>query len=371
MPVRALTGLCALLLAAAAVAGEWSLTHVQLLDPVGTRSSLWNGTVAYNAGTGGPVMYYDGASFSCLYEGSDQCFEPATANGIVAWRQIMPTDTNNEILRWDGSAVSDISSSPQIDSDVDVGSNGDVIWSRGHASLFYYNAATGQTGALGVSGKNPQVYVRGDGVVTYAFQDPTTNVVKYYDGSVVHTLGPGAHYGAMIVLWDGAVAWLAEGAGPDFTNAEIMFWKDGVTTRLTNDDAAPVQDDNPSIWNGVVVWSRYPSSPFAPRLFLWDGDDLQQMTTTNAKYASFHQWQVTFMGADGLYMADLARIGDINCDGSVNVFDIDPFVLALTNPTGYAAAFPDCSIYSADINEDGLVNAFDIDPFVQVLVGGG
>ena len=63
-------------------------------------------------------------------------------------------------------------------------------------------------------------------------------------------------------------------------------------------------------------------------------------------------------------------LGDLNCDGLVNAFDIDPFVLALTDPAGYAAAFPGCDRMLADCNGDGLVNAFDIDPFVLILTGG-
>jgi hypothetical protein len=62
--------------------------------------------------------------------------------------------------------------------------------------------------------------------------------------------------------------------------------------------------------------------------------------------------------------------GDLNCDGAVNAFDIDPFVLALTDPAGYAAAHADCNIELADTNGDGVVNAFDIDPFVRLLTGG-
>jgi len=59
--------------------------------------------------------------------------------------------------------------------------------------------------------------------------------------------------------------------------------------------------------------------------------------------------------------------GDLNCDGKVNNFDIDPFVLALTNPTGYAQKFPSCDRLLADCNGDGAVNNFDIDPFVKLL----
>jgi hypothetical protein len=64
-------------------------------------------------------------------------------------------------------------------------------------------------------------------------------------------------------------------------------------------------------------------------------------------------------------------LGDLNCDGAVNVFDIDPFVLALTSGEGYYAVHPDCDAMLADANGDGAVNVFDIDPFVLLLTGGG
>jgi hypothetical protein len=61
--------------------------------------------------------------------------------------------------------------------------------------------------------------------------------------------------------------------------------------------------------------------------------------------------------------------GDLNCDGVVNFGDIDPFVLALTNPGQYAIDFPDCDANLADINGDTEVNFGDIDPFVVLLTG--
>ena len=59
--------------------------------------------------------------------------------------------------------------------------------------------------------------------------------------------------------------------------------------------------------------------------------------------------------------------GDLNCDGLINNGDIDPFVLALTNPYGYEAAYPDCDVNLADINGDGFINNGDIDGFVALL----
>ncbi|MGD8452120.1 MAG: dockerin type I repeat-containing protein [Phycisphaerae bacterium] len=70
------------------------------------------------------------------------------------------------------------------------------------------------------------------------------------------------------------------------------------------------------------------------------------------------------------YVCRRPLLGDLNCDGEVNNFDISAFVLALTNPTNYAAQYPTCDRYLADVNGDGDVNNFDIGPFVALLTGG-
>jgi hypothetical protein len=62
-------------------------------------------------------------------------------------------------------------------------------------------------------------------------------------------------------------------------------------------------------------------------------------------------------------------LGDVNCDGVVNFDDINAFVLALSDPVAYAAAFPSCDRLKADCNGDGLVNFDDINAFVAVLSG--
>jgi len=62
--------------------------------------------------------------------------------------------------------------------------------------------------------------------------------------------------------------------------------------------------------------------------------------------------------------------GDLNCDGSVDFGDINPYVLALTDPAAYGATFPACDVLNADINGDGAVDFGDINPFVALLTGG-
>lgn len=70
------------------------------------------------------------------------------------------------------------------------------------------------------------------------------------------------------------------------------------------------------------------------------------------------------------YECNTATLGDLNCDGSVNILDINPFVLAVSDPAAYAAAFPDCNRNLGDINGDGQVNVLDINPFVALISGG-
>ena len=70
----------------------------------------------------------------------------------------------------------------------------------------------------------------------------------------------------------------------------------------------------------------------------------------------------------GLARSPFSR-GDLNCDGLVNFDDIDPFVLALSDPAAYALQYPDCDILNGDANGDGVVNFDDINAFVALLSG--
>jgi hypothetical protein len=61
-------------------------------------------------------------------------------------------------------------------------------------------------------------------------------------------------------------------------------------------------------------------------------------------------------------------LGDVDCDGFVNTFDIDPFVGCIISGT----PTPPCTTCDmADVDKDGLVNVFDIDPFVQCIINNG
>ena len=53
-------------------------------------------------------------------------------------------------------------------------------------------------------------------------------------------------------------------------------------------------------------------------------------------------------------------IGDVNCDGVIDLLDVQPFVDAIMNGE---------FINKADINQDNVVDLLDVAPFVDLLTG--
>jgi hypothetical protein len=72
---------------------------------------------------------------------------------------------------------------------------------------------------------------------------------------------------------------------------------------------------------------------------------------------------------DDIYVR-LVTPGDLNCDDVIDFDDINPFVVALSNPATYGAAYPSCTFLNGDCNGDGFVDFDDINPFVVILSGG-
>ena len=64
---------------------------------------------------------------------------------------------------------------------------------------------------------------------------------------------------------------------------------------------------------------------------------------------------------DDVVLVESIQVGDVNCDGSIDLLDVAPFVDLLTMG-GFDA--------KADINQDGEVNLLDVAPFIDLLAGG-
>ncbi|HNQ23963.1 MAG TPA: hypothetical protein PKK06_12805 [Phycisphaerae bacterium] len=354
----------ALVLVAPVAGADWQLQNVRAIAAFGTQPSLWDGKVAFLYGSGGPLMYYDGFEVVTVYGAEQYNYEPATANGYVAWRNRRSRAWVNDIYRWNGQTVVNISNGADVsDCTPSLGRNGDILWSRNYTQLMYYNNATGQVTSLGVSGQLPSLFIRPNGTKTYAYQDPSTYEVKYYDGTVTHTLAVGASMGAFPSLWDGAVAWMGEGPGGLFVNTEIFYWKNGVTTRLTNDPAPGIGDANPRVWQDMVVWGRMTAGPLQPhRLYFWDGQLVRALRTTGGNYPSFHDRQIAWVENDGIYLGDLVLPGDLDDDGDVDTDDYIVLAGCLAGPL---------EIGPADFDDDADVDWDDLAAWLGCFHGPG
>ena len=68
-----------------------------------------------------------------------------------------------------------------------------------------------------------------------------------------------------------------------------------------------------------------------------------------------------FSGATFITQETEVILGDINCDGVIDLLDVAPFVDLITSGM---------FLEKADINVDGTVDLLDIAPFVELLIGG-
>jgi hypothetical protein len=114
-------------------------------------------------------------------------------------------------------------------------------------------------------------------------------------------------------------------------------------------------NDEDAVWQSLDAWGTLTVRGLQPEITYCFGVKARNVDMV---MTSLSQWSCA---------ATLSGLGDMNCDGTVDNFDIAPFVLALTNPEGYAERYPDCDRLFGDINEDGELNNFDIGPFVQLI----
>ena len=63
---------------------------------------------------------------------------------------------------------------------------------------------------------------------------------------------------------------------------------------------------------------------------------------------------------NGSFKPESVMIGDMNCDGAVNLLDVDPFIEAIGSGEYNV---------KADTNQDGAVNLLDVDSFIALLNG--
>ena len=159
-------------------------------------------------------------------------------------------------------------------------------------------------------------------------------------------------------------------------DTELRFWRWLGVESATFDHATLEISTDGTTWSDIWTHSGYALSESAWSYQLYD-----IAGAADGQPAVFLRWtmgttdsSVTYPGWNiddiELWALTPARLGDLNCDSSIDFDDINPFVLALSGPDAYYAQYPDCNHWTADMDGNGAVDFDDINPFVDALGGG-
>ncbi|MBP7747518.1 MAG: hypothetical protein KA383_15490 [Phycisphaerae bacterium] len=147
---------------------------------------------------------------------------------------------------------------------------------------------------------------------------------------------------------------------PTYDHAYIRITTNGSSWNTVWQNTGTVDD-------GAWVYQEYDLSAYADNRPTVQLRWTMGVTDSAWRYCGWNIDDVKVWAADPTACPDV--VGDLNCDGEVTFGDINPFILALTNPVAYADAYPDCDVNLADVNDDGTVSFGDINPFVLLLSG--
>ena len=149
----------------------------------------------------------------------------------------------------------------------------------------------------------------------------------------------------------------------------IEMWDAGVTTRVIEDASGPSINDA-----GHISFIRWDHDRDVWDVWLYRDELFYQLTfdafwNTNADINVNGEvaWQSRNFPVSNVRFMRRFAAGDLDCDGNVNAFDIEPFIFALFAPREYLDRYPTCDPLLADTNGDGVVDAFDIEPFLRIL----
>lgn len=299
----------------------------------------WSRAIGTN-GTLEIVVYRDGQLTRLTYDEFDDRSPWINNFGQVAWYKVVRggcLNANSKICFYDGRTVHEITDGTIADQELTLNDAGDIVWTRCDYCPWPMWRA--------------DIMMYSDGIISELTRDQYEPQCPYINNQGV-------------VVWD-------TGDPPHWVSY-VQIWREGVTTTLPLDEArnAVIND------RGDIVMNRWHEELWAWHIWLYRDGRFWQITTGPEWNAEGHinnagdiVWTAgdAVVGALNVFLLRRARAGDLNCDGFVNTFDIDAFVLALTDPAGYAAAYPRCDSTLADANDDGSVNAFDIDSFVNLL----
>ncbi len=312
-------------------------------------------------------------------------------DGTIVWsRWSGPNSTPEIMMRTPDGVVSQITDDDQEDWGPSINNRRQVVWKKkgpqvcpgiDSMEIYLYDGSepvrlttSGET--FGYANQAPDINDSGDITWTeYDFCDPPppysfqSRMMLYSDGKAraLPTLSVTAQVPS--INEHGWVVW----AGFDLATRRetVELWDGAQTVQITNDAGLPHMNDL-----GHIVFHRWDPTAGVYRIWLYrDGafslvsDDPLRSLTPRINDEGEIVWsrRVASQDAD-IRMLRRFEVGDLNCDDSIDAFDIEPFIVAMLDLQAYSVHYPACDAALADVNRDSVVDAFDIQPFTWLLV---
>ena len=322
-------------------------TQITFDERVDNRNSDINddGLIIWNrangpAGSYGPtteiMLYQDGVTWQLTDNDFDEHGARLNNLGHAAWTASMPACPVAgiaDIYYYDGDSIQRITDGMSNNQGPKLNDLDQIIWTR------HDTRCSGPD-----LGQAVMLYSQGDIV-----QISPVGADRPYVGSINGR---------------GQVAWVI---GP--CNAGIQIWETGINTQIIEPGSGPIinNDFDVSFWRLDHVRNSY-------QAFLYRNGEITQISTNYQVFWNFIEdmndrgefvLRTGNHGDTDLLFAKRLPLGDLNCDGSVDALDIEPFVNVTFDPESYTTT--NCDPTLADLNGDGRVDALDIEPFLDAL----
>ncbi|MFH1745412.1 MAG: right-handed parallel beta-helix repeat-containing protein [Planctomycetota bacterium] len=334
------------------ISGNSAYLHGGGVHCYSSSPTITNCTISGNSAERGGVYCYDSSPTitNCTISGNSADLEGGGVGcGVYRSPTIADCTISGNSADYAGGGVGCWEYSSPTITNCTISGNSSNAFGGGGVYCYYYSSPTITNCTISGNSTTPG----SGGVFCLVSSSPTiTNCILWND-TTPEISGDGS---LVVTYCDIQGGWDGEGnidddplfVDPDGPDDDPDTWED-------ND--YHLDTGSPCIDTGDPAFEPEPGeTDIDGELCVWDGDDDGVARVD--------------MGADeyGSY-----AVGNMNCEGIVNVYDIDGFILAVSTYPGfeeYYALYPDCDPMLADVNFDGAVNAYDIDGFIA-LVGGG
>ena len=345
----------------------------------------------------GEIFLYDdrtGQTIRLTDDNVRDAFPDVNDNGLICWvRFVGPPDrfgpTGEIMLRTPDGVITRLTDNDTQDQAPHINSAGHIAWAREtgvgcrnitNRDIFFYDGQTIQQITFDgvpedVANQSPRlsdrdviVWVRFDFCVGQSWLDWESKI-RMYDNGVITTLTDNTQPrpNSPDINLSGLVVWFHR--RPPNGDHEIQLWRNGKTTVLTDWGTNPHLNDAGMVsfirWhNDTQTWQDW---LYRDGMFWQLSDDPFWNTDSSINNAGEVAWRSGPTTTSNIRYMRRFSLADLNCDGSIDAFDIEPFILALFDPDEYRRAHPTCDALLADIDQSGSVDALDIEPFIDLL----